>query len=68
MTQTITLVQEAEQKLFFAIRDLEDLSINGNHSINIKDITREISETREILIQCLSKTQQEKNLQDAPRV
>lgn len=68
MTQTITLVQEAEQKLSFAIRDLEDLSINGNHSINIKDITREISETREILIHCLSKTQQEKNLQDAPRV
>lgn len=68
MTQTLTLVQEAEQKLSFAIRDLEDLSINGNHAISIKDVIREISETREILIYCLSKTLKEKQVQDASRI
>lgn len=68
MTQTIILVQEAEQKLSFAIRDLEDLSINGNHAINIKDVTREISESREILIYFISKTLKEKQVQDASRI
>ena len=53
MTRTITLVQEAEQKLASAIKDLEDLHINGNHQISIIDVTREISETREILINCI---------------
>lgn len=67
MTQTITLVQEAEHKLALAIRDLEDLHINSNHQISIIDITREISETREILIQCISKTLKE-NKNHEPRI
>jgi hypothetical protein len=64
MTQTLTLVQEAEERLAFAIKDLEDLSINGNHSINIKDVSRTIEESREILLHVLSTNIQPNPKQD----
>jgi hypothetical protein len=68
MAEILSLIQEAEEKLSFAIRDLEDLSINGNHSINIKDVSRVIEESREILIYVLSTNLQSKTKQNEQRI
>jgi hypothetical protein len=68
MTEILSLIPEAEEKLSFAIRDLEDLSINGNHSINIKDVSRVIEESREILIYVLSTNLQSKTKQNEQRI
>lgn len=68
MAEILSLIQEAEEKLSFAIRDLEDLFINGNHSINIKDVSRVIEESREILIYVLSTNLQSKTKQNEQRI
>ncbi len=43
------LLEEATSKLTVVVNDLEDLTISGNHKINILDVLEEIKNTRELI-------------------
>lgn len=68
MQKTNTLLFEADHKLGVAISDLEDLTINKNRSVNIHDVLREITQSREIIREFLSKNTTNKELENASRI